>query len=208
MADFTVIGIIGEAIRELLRANLEAAFPGDFSTSSDAVTLISPKDLTASHRLSLFLYHITENPFMKNQPMTKIGSDQYRYSPLCLNLYYLLIPHVVMETESQKGWDSHSLLGKAMQILYDNTILAGPVLKDLLDGMGYGDFYEKIGEVRIILNSLSLDDLTKIWNSLDTSLKVSVSYEVRVVMIDSQRSKKVTRITKKNMDYYQIKGDS
>lgn len=206
MSEFIVIGVIGEALKELLRGKLNQAFPGNFPEDGEEVTLKSPKELITSNRLSFFLYHIVENPYMKNQPMERTGENQLKYAPLSLNLSYLLTPHVETGTEPIKGWDAHSILGRAMQILYDHSILEGVELRDLLVKIDCADFYEKIGQIRIILNSLSLDDLTKIWNSLDTSLKLSVSYEVRVILIESERKKEVTRILEKNADYYQVKG--
>ena len=205
MSDFTVIGIVGEILKELLRTRLSEAFPGSFS-SPDSVTLLTPKDLetTRKDKLSIFLYQVTENAFMKNQPMERVGDGQLRHPPLSLNLYYLLTPFV-KETDAIRGWDIHTILGRSMQVLYDNAILEGPALRDIFVAIHQEEYYEQIENIRIVLNPLSLDDLTKIWNSLDTPMKLSVGYEVRVVIIESTRRKEVTRIVEKNADYYQIK---
>jgi hypothetical protein len=160
----------------------------------------------SKHLLSLFLYHIVENPYMKNQPMERIGEKKLKYAPLSLNLYYLLTPKSTKDSEDIKGWDEHAILGRAMQVLYDNSILEGPDLKGLLEA-NYSDFYDKIGQVRIILNSLSLDDLTKIWGAMDTPLMLSASYEVRVIMIESEREKDFKRIEEKSTGYFQVKGN-
>ncbi len=204
MSDFTVIGVVGEILKKLLQNNLQTTFNGNFS-SEDSVTLLSPKDLegTVTNRLSIFLYQIVENAYMKNQPVERIGAGQLKYPPLSLNLYYLLTPYAG-ETEEIRGWDIHTILGRAMQILYDNAILEGPALLDTLKLIPREDYYEKIGQIRIILNSLSLDDLTKIWNSFDTPMRLSVCYEVRVIMIESERRKETQRITEKDTEYYQI----
>ncbi len=207
MEGFTVIGVIGETLKELLRRDLEVSFGSEFTKSGDAVTLITPKEMGTTNRLSLFLYHIVENPFMKNQPMERPSPGRLKYPPLSLNLYYLLTPNIV-KTETIKVSDGHTILGRAMQVFYDNSILDGTVLRDLMveTNPDYGDFFESIREVRIILNSLSLDDLTKIWNSLDTSLMASASYEVRVVFVESEREKEFKRILRKDADYYQGEG--
>lgn len=205
MGDFTVIGIVGEILKRLLRDNLSSSFSGSFS-SPDSVTLFSPKELEgeSAERLSLFLYQIGENAYMKNQPMERVETGKLKYPPLSLNLFYLLTPYSGEETSAIRGWDLHTILGRAMQILADNASLEGPALRDLLQAINQGDYYGRLENIRIILNSISLDDLTKIWNSLDTSLRLSVCYEVRVIMIESERRKKIQRITEKNTDYYQI----
>jgi hypothetical protein len=203
MGDFTIIGVVGEILQALLRLRLASSFGGSFS-SVDSVTLLSPKDLEGetSHRLSVFLYQVTENAYMKNQPMQSIGGDQLKYSPLSLSLYYLLTPYAE-ETIDIRGWDTHTILGRAMQVLYDNATLEGPALMDILQEIGRTDYYDGMQQIRIILHPLSLDDMTKIWNSLDTTLRLSVCYEIRVIMIESEREKDVGRITEKDTHYSQ-----
>ncbi len=205
MGDFTTIGVIGEILKDLLRYNLNKVFTTSFTTQ-DSVTLLSPKSLEGevNNRLSIFLFQIIENAYMKNQPLERVGSGQLKYPPLSLNLYYLLTPYAG-EENNIAGWDVHTIIGRTMQILADNAILEGPTLYDILIRINREDYYEKIESIKILLDSLSLDDLTKIWNSLDTSLRLSVCYEVRVILIESERKKEVQRIIEKSTDYYQIK---
>ena len=202
MDDFIVIGVAGEILRKLLEDNLSGILVG--SPSPIPITFQSPKDMKASDYLSIFLYQITENPHLKNQPMKRIESDRLQHPALSLNLNYLLTPSTKDRVDTE-GWDAHIVLGRLMQVLYDNAILEGPALMDILEDLNRAEYYEKIGQIRIILNSLSLDDLTKIWNSLDTALMLSVCYEVRVIMIESERIRKTQRVVEKNADYYQIK---
>lgn len=207
MSDFTIIGIIGEILQELLRKGLNETFSASF-TERETISLLSPKDLegTSTDKLSFFLYQIIENAYMKNQPMKQVNVKELRYPSLCLNLYYLLTPYAGSERDRIPGWDSHTILGRSMQILFDNASLEGPPLMRILENIGQEDYYDGIQQIRIILNPVSLDDMTKIWNSLDTAMKLSVCYEVRVMMIESERIKETSRVIEKNTDYYQIKG--
>lgn len=208
MEGFTTIGVVSETLKELLRRELETVFGSDFSTPGDAVTLISPEEMGTSNRLSFFLYQILENPYMKNQPMERLAADRLKYPPLSLDLCYLLTPNTISETQTMKVSDAHTILGRAMQVMYDHSILEGTGLRELMvaANSGYADLYENIREIRIVLNSLSLDDLTKIWNVQGSSLMLSVSYEVRVVFVESERKKEVKRILQKDADYYQGEG--
>jgi hypothetical protein len=209
MSDFAVIGVVGEILKGLLRSKLRSDLGNSFD-SPDSVTLLSPKDLegVTTHRLSLFLYQISENAHMKNQPMERIQMNELRFPPLSLNLYYLLTPFAGDETNEIKGWDAHTILGKAMQIFYDNAVLDGPNLMEVLQDpdVDREEYYDQIRQIKIILDPISMDDMTKIWNSLDTPFKLCVCYEVRVIMIDSERRKQFKRIEKKQTDYYQITG--
>lgn len=201
MDDFIVIAVVGEILKKLLEDNLSGILVG--SSSSTSITFQSPKDMKTSDYLSIFLYQISENSHMKNQPMKRIESDRLKRPPLSLNLHYVLTPST-KDTANIEGWDACIILGRSMQVLYDNTILEGPTLMDILKDLNREEYYEKIRQIRIILNSLSLDDLTKIWNSLDTALMLSVCYEVRVIMIESERIRETQRILEKNTDYHQI----
>jgi len=205
MGDFTVIGIVSELLKNLLQEDFTAIFSGS-SFSVGSVRLASPKEMegTENAALSLFLYQITENGHMRNQPMERIDSAMFRFPPLFLNCYYLLTPYGSKESEEFAGFDEHTILGRAMQVLHDNGSLEGPVLSALLTASGYGDYSDRLKQVRIILNSISLDDLTKIWGSLDTTMRLSVAYEVRVLMIASERTRSTRRIIEKEANYYQI----
>lgn len=205
MGDFMVIGVVGEAIRELLRKRLLADVGGNFS-SLQSVTPLPPNMLesTTGDHVSLFLYHIVENGYMKNQPMERIEAGTLKYPPLCLNLYYLLTPYAGQETQAIPGWDVHTILGRSMQAFHDNASLDGPALRAALEDIGRGDDFEGIKEIRIILNPVSIDDMNKIWTSLTTPLRISVCYEVRVVTIESRRSIGTGRVVEKNANYYQM----
>lgn len=205
MGDFTVIGVVGGILKKLLQDRISESFVGDYNWD-DAVSLLSPKDMEVAtpNHLSVFLYHITENGYMKNQPIERNGAGLVRYPPLSLNLYYLLTPYVITTQNNAESLDLHTILGRAMQVFYDNAILEGPALLDAIPA-GQKDYYENIEELRIILNYISLDDLTKLWGSLDTPMRLSVCYEVRVIMIESKRTKETKRVVEKEAHYYQIK---
>jgi hypothetical protein len=141
--------------------------------------------------------------------MERVRNNRLKYSPLSLNLYYLLTPNpkVKINAKDITTVEIHQILGRAMQVLYDHSSLEGNDLRVLLEELDYVDFYDKIGQVRIILNSLSLDDLTKIWGTMETQLMLSASYEVRVIMIESERKKEFTRIEEKSTGFFQTKGN-
>jgi len=206
MDSFAVINIVAEVLKNLLSSGLKAAFmnniPGDF------VVLQSPKELAteASSCLSLFLYQVVENAYVKNQPMRPVLSGQLQYPPLALDCYYLLTPYVDEQTNVVDIFNTHRVLGRAMQVLYDNAILRGPALMTILENLTHQDFYNLIEEIRVILNPISLDDLTKLWNSLNTPLRLSVSYEVRIIMIESEKREEVRRVVEKEDHYYQVQG--
>ena len=140
-------------------------------------------------RLSLFLYHIEENIYLKNQEMEKIGSSVLKAPPLALDLYYMLTsyPSPGIQDRTERTEEEHSILGRAMQVLHDNPVLTGSVLK--------GSLSASDTVLHVMVTSLSLDDMTKIWSTFkEKSFRPSVCYQVTPVKIESSRKKKIHRV--------------
>jgi len=66
-----------------------------------------------------------------------------------------------------------------LQTLNDHAILRGAELQDALAGSPE--------ELRLALETLSHEELTRIWTALEEPYQLSVSYVVQVVEIDSDR---------------------
>ena len=193
IADFAVIADVGETLIELLRENMKDLI------NPDSIMLISPGDIEGSDtvRLSLFLYQITENAHLKNQEMMNIGSTGLKNPPLTFDLYYMLTSHpsTGIQDKTERTKEEHSVLGKAMQVLNDNSLLKGSVLR--------GSLAENNEELRMTLTTLNLDDMTKIWTTFQDKLfRPSLCYLVTPVKIDSSREKQVKRVVERKLNNY------
>jgi hypothetical protein len=192
------IADIGETLLTLLIDGFKEASVYESWNDGDIV-LCSPEEIatTAKARLCLFLYQMTENPDLKNKRMEQINSNQLKYPGLALDLYYLLIPYPKSSNDIDTTTVEHQVLGKAMQIFYDNAILRDPVLKGDLQGKGL--------EIKLMLNPVSLDDMTKLWHSFQSksAFKLSVCYIVTPVIIESGRDPKyVKRVKEEGVKYH------
>ena len=175
MSDYAVIAELGDSLVSVLytEMNADPQIRG-LIDSEDRISLESPADLESNNsvRLSMYLYRILENPYMKNRfPVTGTGGKQ-RKPPLSLDLYYLLTPLVGTPREQQ------IVLGKAMQTLYDRPILES---QDLEGSLG-----ESGDQIRLVLNPVSLEELTRVWQALEIPYRLSVCYIARVAIMDSQ----------------------
>lgn len=163
LGDLNIIGDVTDSLESLL---------SDFD-----VTLDSPANLNTGGegqfaRVNLFLYEVRENAFSKNQnKLTQNNGDQ-EYPPLALNLFYLLTPYASDPLSAQR------VLSHAMRVFYDHSIIRGAQLAESLR--------LTVDQLAINLVPLALEDLTRIWNALQTPYRLSVSYEVRVVLIESE----------------------
>jgi hypothetical protein len=190
MSDYSIISELGDSLVSLLFSELNHdPQMTALIDSADRISLESPADLQNNNsvRLSIYLYRIVENPYLKNRfPLEGRGGTQ-RKPPLTLDLYYLITPLVGTPREQQ------IVLGKAMQVLYDRAILESPDLEGSLGQSGE--------EIRVVLNSVSLEELTRVWQALEIPYRLSVCYIARVAIVDSEQERFVPPIIYQRATY-------
>ena len=184
MSSYQVIAAVSRALRRLLWEQFADPVVRDIVGSEMAIVFDNPTDTAAdtANRLSLWLYEITENEFVKNQPPARDdGPETVRVAPLALNFNYLVTPF------GRSGEADLLLLGKTMQVLYDNatTLLA--------------DADNSAEELHIVLRRLTLEELTLVWQALRESYRLSVCYEVRVAQVESLRTDTAAVVTERHV---------
>jgi hypothetical protein len=194
VSNFLAIGGVSATLQSLLRDRME--LPTGMLRTDLQVSISTPQpedDTQAAEptRVNLFLYRTTENAFLKNQLIPGQGHpSEYGHPPLSLVLHYLLTAYgatddngLVNETRA------HFLLGSAMRVLFDFPVIteqlltvnspATPILHVSLRG--------EFEQVKICLDPLSLEDISKIWTALTRPYRLSAAYTVSVVQIESRR---------------------
>jgi hypothetical protein len=176
VSNYTVISDVSEGLKQILFTEFtkDAVIRNIVGASDAAIVFTNPTQTAqnSSNRLSLWLYQITENEFLKNQPPTRNnGAETLQFPPLPLNLHYLITPFAAT------GQADLLLLGKTMQVLHENAIV---LLSD--------PARELAEELRVVLCSLQLDQLSRVWEALREPYRLSITYEVRVTRVDSQHS--------------------
>jgi hypothetical protein len=200
MPDTAVVMAVSRTLQTLLGDRVEtppniASVPVTISTPQadpDAAPTAEPT------RLNLFLYRVTENGNLKNQESPGRGHPAtYGHPPLCLDLHYLLTAY---GSSDENGFlnesRAHLVLGSAMHVLHDYAVLTERVVtvrppsgEPVLDPI----LLEQPEPIRLTLEPLSLDDLTKVWTALALPYRLSAAYEVRVARIESGRARRVVR---------------
>jgi hypothetical protein len=120
------------------------------------------------------LYEILEDAPSRNRPRPQQPNGTAVVStkpPMALRLHYLLTPWGGDPLTEQQ------ILGRAMQALYDDAILAGTELLAGLQG--------STDTLKITLIPLSLEDRSRVWYAIQKPYRLSVNYEVRVVNLDA-----------------------
>ncbi|HWX30114.1 MAG TPA: DUF4255 domain-containing protein [Steroidobacteraceae bacterium] len=188
MSSYLVIAAVSEALRRVLWSEFEPdAVIRPIVGSEAAIVFRNPTETArdAANRLSLWLYHINENEFLKNQALARgNGPETQQFPPLALNLFYLITPF------APSGEADHMLLGKTMQVLYDNaTILLSDPANNVFE------------ELRVVLCNLPLDQLSRVWDALREPYRLSICYEIRVTRVNSQRMIANARVVERNAGF-------
>jgi hypothetical protein len=149
-------------------------------------------------RVDLFLYRVTENGYLQNQEIP--GRDSrlaYGHPPLSLNLHYLVTAYgnaeVAGETVTYDDTMAQFLLGSTMRVFHDVPIVTdGLVTNRPPSGrtLLHESLLHEYEHVKMTLEPLSLEDLTKVWTALTLRYRLSAAYVVNVVQIESRRAKR------------------
>jgi hypothetical protein len=176
-----------------LRSLLQHVYRDDTELQNILITTKPPdkaRDDQASDQLNLFLYQVLPNAAWRNMDIPQhLKSGETGIPPLALNLYYMLTAYG-KDNDDIRG---HRLLGLAMSTLYDHALLsASDIHTALVSGSNElnSELQNQVERVRITLQPLSVEEIFRLWSGFQTQYRVSVSYEVCVVLIDSTQPTK------------------
>lgn len=197
MSAFTAIWAVSRTLQVLLDASIKA--DPQFTNTSVPVSLLSPKairepgSVVSGSSVSLWLYRVKRDEYTLNNRPDRTATNRIPRPPIPVTLYYLVTP-MNEEPESQQ-----SVLGKVLQVFNDHAILRGSDLQGALQG--------ETDELRLSMETLTLEELTRVWHALQEPYQLSVSYLVQVVAIDSAEEPVVTSpVLTRDTTYSQIVG--
>jgi hypothetical protein len=189
VSGFRAISGVSATLRNLLRDRME----------QPATITIAPPDVTVQgaggRRVTLSLFPVTENGFLRNQEIPGRGHPAaYGHPPLSLVLHYLMTTFGAQDTAPDGDLEAQQILGDAMRVFHDVPIVTDSLHENnnpadplILDAALLGEFER----VKITLKPATLDDYSKIWSALPQSnFRRSVSYEASVVQIESRRRRR------------------
>jgi hypothetical protein len=165
MSDFAAIRAVSESLRGVIESHITLA--------GVTVSEESPREMTeaGTNGISVWLYRVTRNEFILNNPPPRPAPNQISKRPFPVNLHYLI------SFNMQDVRDEQLLLGRVVQVFNDQPVLRGSDLTGSLVG--------EDSEFRIHFETLTLEELTRIWHSLQEPYRTSVSYLVEIVQIES-----------------------
>jgi hypothetical protein len=189
MSDFKAIATVTAALRTLL-------IKSNIGTEVTGTQIISrpPTNITVNQNerfLNIYLYYINLNSGFNsyNQPYRSSSGYFIQKPLLALNLHYLLTPYT-----NDNEIISQQILGYAMRILNEKSVLPRDIIKLAIDGsppeenLKNSNLADQIESVKFTFHSLSLEEITKLWSSFfhQTGYRTSVSYLATVVLIEGE----------------------
>jgi hypothetical protein len=128
--------------------------------------------------VSIWLYRVVRDETRLNDPPIMVPPSDVRQPPLPVCLHYLITPitdqHLGASPETEQV-----ILGKVLQAFQSHPRFRGADLA--------GDFVGTTVDLHVRLETLTLEEISRVWEALEGSYQLSVSYQVSVVNIDSER---------------------
>ncbi|MET0309937.1 MAG: DUF4255 domain-containing protein [Sphingomonas sp.] len=183
MSNARAIAATTATLRNLLLSNV----PLIDTDLSDLDVTTQPLDLArkgvTKAQLNLFLFETQVAAAWRNHDLpAQVRPGETGVPPLALNLHYLLTAWG--RGESDNDSTSHRVLGSAMGLLNDHPLLGSAEIAAALAGNDLGNQIER---VRITLRPMNIEEMSKLWTIFQSQYRVSVAYEVGVILIDSRR---------------------
>ena len=175
------------AVTSTLRFLLDNSIQADPGLTGTLVTSKPPdkaRGANTGRQLNLFLYHPQPNAAFRNSEIPQQAkSGETGAPPLALNLHYLITAYGE-ENRIDEEVVSHQVLGRAMSTLHDHPLLGAEEIKNAFPG---NDLYQQIERVRLTMQPMAVDEMSKLWSAFQTPYRLSSSYEAAVVLIESTR---------------------
>ena len=157
---------------------LQLVFP---PIGASVVSLASPDGMASLDQtgVSIWLYRLTRDDQRLNQPPRRIPPDFLRPAPLPLRLHYLITPAMRGAGGDPAPETDQQVLGAVLRTFHDQPLISGAALAGSLAGSDH--------EIAVRLESPDIDQVARIWDTLDEPYRISLCYEVSLVEIESVR---------------------
>lgn len=185
----TVIRDVSASLKALLKANVPELYDDSY------ISFNSPGDITTSTvKLSMYLYYISESPYMRNSERVPVAdTNQFKYPPAYLDLRYLMTPYGGNNREMEM-----LILGRVFQFFHEHPLISGAELLGNLAACGNN-------EIRVSYDNLSQQDIKQIWETFPgKNSKLCLSYLVSPILLPAERSITIPRVQTRDLQVNQI----
>uniref|UniRef100_UPI0035CBBC5C DUF4255 domain-containing protein n=1 Tax=uncultured Sphingomonas sp. TaxID=158754 RepID=UPI0035CBBC5C len=178
----TAIRAAAETLRSVLLATMQAdpilklLFTG---SGTSVVSLGNPDEMNdgGESGISLWLYRIERDDQRLNAPPERVAPNRIRPTPLPVRLHFLVCPMIGSDGSAVPVATRHHVLGAILQTFHETPLVSGALLS--------GDYSGTSVELAVRLENPGLEEIARLWDSLDAGYTLSVAYEVGIVSIET-----------------------
>jgi hypothetical protein len=201
MSDYLAVGGVSAVLRWILANALTGGGPSSIIGVSSPVTALSP-DLVPTGadeqpQINLFMYYASLNASFRNNALPSQDTQGRRVSnpPLALDLHYLVSAY------GKNEFDPEILLAWAMQVFYETPVLSRELIQASISGIitaGHmssemqlivtTNLASQVESIRIAPESLSNEEINKLWMAFNAHYRPTTSYQVSVILIEETQS--------------------
>jgi hypothetical protein len=131
--------------------------------------------------INLFLYRTDINAALRNALAQNARPGEAGFPPVAINLEYL----ISIYPEGDREVIAHYFLGQVMRILHDAPVLTRERIQNAL---AQADLHRQVESVTVTPKPLSIEEMSKLWSIFQSQYRISVTYLITVVLIDSLRA--------------------
>jgi hypothetical protein len=201
MSDYLAVGGVSAVLKSLLTTALAAGGPSAILGAAAGITNLAP-DLIATGpdeaaQINLFLYYASINPALRNLglPSMSAGGGRLSNPPLAINLHYLVTAY------GSNQFDAEILLAWAMQVFHSTPVVSRATIEQALEDLvsvlpvpeeqqmiSGSTLASQVEHIRITPETLTTEEIYRLWTAFQTHYRPTTSYQVSVVVIQDTQS--------------------
>jgi hypothetical protein len=177
------LSLVTKTLVEIVKRYI-AVSPAKPAQVVDVTSLPPDQLLQYDNSIGIYLYHLVEEAAFKNQTWPGRPSSPAQFSPIGLNLHYIVSTHSASD-KSEGPYREQLLMGLATKALHDYPMVN--------DGTVVGGFpvmpTEMMGDdnrIRLALRHVPANEAISYWTAGSQPLRLSSYYEVSVVLIEPE----------------------
>ncbi len=200
MSDFLAAAGVTAVLRWMLRDAIASSGVDTAVGATPTISALPPDRIvvgaTEIPQINIFMYHVSLNSGWRNVGVREFDSSGNRVSspPLAIDLHFLLSAYGPNEL------DGEILLGWAMQIIHEQAVLTGDLLQTALSAIagvagataedrhiGLSTLAEQAESIRLSPQSLSTEEVYRLWPAFNAHYRATAAYLATVVLIQRPR---------------------
>ncbi len=201
MSDYLAVGGVSAVLKSLLTTALAQGGPSTILGAAAGITNVAPDliktgpDETA--QINLFLYYASINSALRNldQPAMRPNGVRLSNPPLAINLHYLVTAY------GSNPFDAEILLAWAMQVFHATPVVSRDTMQQALADLvsvhpaspeqtliSGSTLPSQMENIRITPETLTTEEIYRLWTAFQTNYRPTTSYQVSVVVIQDTQS--------------------